>query len=114
MMFILICLIIVSLFVWFLMKSSQCRYGISVGMGLLIILSIVANISLSQNYAASLIPSDEGLGISNDIAYLIIGEDHWTVQVFQAYYEISSYITLILLFLMMLSIALEAKRRLLT
>lgn len=70
----------------------------SKGILISIILSIIANISLSQNYTNSLIPEvNNGIGISNIISYWIIGEDNWSKELFKTLYDQSIYITLFLL-----------------
>lgn len=61
-------------------------------------ISILAAISLGQNYTQSLIPeANDGMGISNHLAYWIIGEDGWSKELFRASFEQSLYITLLLI-----------------
>ncbi|MVO99741.1 hypothetical protein EDM21_09390 [Paenibacillus sp. N10] len=65
---------------------------------MLIICSLLSNISLSQNYMKSLIPeANDGIGISNRISYWIIGEGNWSQERFKMLYEQSVLITIILL-----------------
>lgn len=68
------------------------------GVGIAIALSILGVASLGQNYTQSLIPeATDGLGISNKIAYWIIGEDGWSQEVFKNMFEISLIVSLILI-----------------
>ncbi|AST00162.1 hypothetical protein B9L19_13505 [Geobacillus thermocatenulatus] len=66
----------------------------------LFFVSVVCSISLALNYYESLKPSTEGIGISNVIAYWLLGEDAWapvwTIQLFKKAYFISLWITFIL------------------
>ena len=68
----------------------------------LALLSITANISLAQNYSHSLVPGvNDGIGISNRIAYWIITDDNWgnrwSVELFKTFYDRSSILLLIVL-----------------
>lgn len=78
------------------------RVGISnpysKGFALAIVLSIVAVVCLAQNYTQSLISeANDGIGISNQVAYSIIGEDGWSQNKFRDIFEKSIYFTLILI-----------------
>ena len=68
----------------------------------ILLISIIINISLAQNYTNSQIPND-GIGISNTLAYLIITDDgwgrFWSVEVFRSAYNISTRVTIGLLIL---------------
>lgn len=68
----------------------------------LLLTSLVFNTALAQNYNYSLIPYPErdGYSVSNMLAYYVFGEDHfghWNSELFKAGYEISIYVTLLLL-----------------
>lgn len=70
----------------------------SKGFALAIVLSIVAVVCLAQNYTQSLTPqANDGIGISNKVAYSIIGEDNWSQDKFRDIFEKSTYFTLILI-----------------
>ena len=70
----------------------------SKGLGIAIALSILGAGSLGQNYTQSLIPeANDGLGISNTIAYWIIGEDGWSQEIFRNTFELSFVVSLILI-----------------
>jgi hypothetical protein len=60
----------------------------------LLILSLLSNIALAQNYTSSLIPGyADGIAISNKVAYWIIGEDGWSQQVFKKAFDTSVWIS---------------------
>jgi len=64
----------------------------------LVILSIIASLSLGTNYVAAAIPSlNDGIGIQNFLAYWIIGEDNWSIELFEKYFEYSLALSLSLL-----------------
>lgn len=74
----------------------------------LLLFSIVANVALGQNYTQSLIPeANDGMGISNILAYFLIGDDRWSHELFLSRYEISTNITIVLLIVYSLILILE-------
>ncbi|AGT30731.1 hypothetical protein M493_01980 [Geobacillus genomosp. 3] len=79
----------------------------------LFFVSIVCSISLALNYYQSLKPNTEGIGISNVIAYWLLGEDAWapvwTIQLFKKAYSISLWITLILFGLLIILLFMKRK-----
>ena len=78
---------------------------LSQGLIVVILLSVVANICLAQNYTQSLIPEvNDGIGISNFVANWILGEDNWSTDTFKAYFENSIIITLVLIGLLVISL----------
>lgn len=86
-MFIIICLagIILTMIV---LKKAGALYIYSKGVFISVILTLIAAIGLSQNYLYSLIPSiEDGIAVSNFIAYWIIGDNGWSVRLFQQYSE---------------------------
>ncbi|AST05758.1 hypothetical protein AF2641_02000 [Anoxybacillus flavithermus] len=80
----------------------------------LFFISVVCSISLALNYYQSLQPSTEGIGISNVVAYWLIGEDAWapvwTIQLFKKAYSISLWITLILLVFLIILLFMKRKK----
>ncbi|AKS39310.1 hypothetical protein NP92_04560 [Anoxybacillus gonensis] len=79
----------------------------------LFFVSIVCSISLALNYYQSLKPNTEGIGISNVIAYWLLGEDAWapvwTIQLFKKAYSISLWITLILFVFLIILLFMKRK-----
>ncbi|SFF34777.1 hypothetical protein SAMN04487969_12844 [Paenibacillus algorifonticola] len=112
-MFIIICLagIILTMIV---LKKTGALYIYSKGVFISVILTLIAAICLSQNYLYSLIPSfEDGIAISNFIAYWIIGDDGWSVRLFQQYSEgsILLAIGLLVFYIIVLSVELAVGRK---
>lgn len=84
----------------------------SKGILLAIFLSVAAVICLAQNYTQSLIPeANDGIGISNQAAYWIIGQDNWSKETFQNSFENSIYLTFFLIIAYPLVLVVESKLR---
>jgi len=66
---------------------------------MLLFLSLIINIAVSQNYASNIASGTEGYSITNVITYWLVGEDNWSLEVFKNVYNISTYISLGLLFM---------------
>lgn len=97
MLFMLVCLIFIIISI-FTIKRVGISNPYSKGFALAIVLSIVAVVCLAQNYTQSLIPeANDGIGISNQVAYSIIGEDGWSQDKFRDIFEKSIYLTFILI-----------------
>lgn len=91
-------------------KNLGIHNAFSKGIGIAIALSVLGTISLSQNYTQSLIPEvNDGIGISNQIAYWIIGEGRWSLEMFQTMFELSLYITLFLIMVYPIVLVTESK-----
>ncbi|MEK5057909.1 hypothetical protein [Paenibacillus sp. FSL H7-0326] len=94
-MFVSLIFIIVSIFTFRKVRISN---PYSKGFALAIVLSIVAIVCLAQNYTQSQIPeANDGIGISNQVAYSIIGDDGWSQDKFRDIFEKSTFFTLILI-----------------
>lgn len=66
----------------------------------LILICFISTICLGVNYVASAVPSlNDGIGIQNFLAYWIIGDDNWSVQLFKDYFNNSVNISLFLTFI---------------
>ena len=75
---------------------------------ILLLFSVIANVALAQNYTQSLIPeANDGMGISNKLAYMIIGEVRWSHELFQSMYNDSTIISIVLLIVYLLILVLE-------
>ncbi|WP_374723474.1 hypothetical protein [Calidifontibacillus erzurumensis] len=97
MLFIFFSLIVIIISVIFFRKYGISN-SISKGVAIAIALSFLAVICLAQNYIESLIPEiNDGIGISNKVAYWIIGEDGWSIELFRKFFENSVYLTLFLI-----------------
>lgn len=81
----------------------------------LLILSIIFNTALAQNYNHNLIPYPErdGYAVSNWLAYYVFGEDHfghWSSDLFKNGYEISITISMILLVIYIVCLVVERRK----
>jgi hypothetical protein len=109
MFFIFGCLVSVTIFVIAIQRIGI-KYPFSKGIGLAIALSILAVVSLAQNYTQSQIPeANDGISISNKMAYWIIGEDGWSQEMFKYTFEQSIHLSLILIAAYPIVLILEAK-----
>ena len=109
MIFFLICLVfVVGAAVLF--KKCGVRNPFSKSTALAISLSLAASVCLAQNYTQSLVPqANDGIGISNRVAYWIIGEDGWSRELFRAYFENAVYLTLFLIVVYPAVLSLESR-----
>ncbi|KIL35190.1 hypothetical protein SD71_15435 [Cohnella kolymensis] len=72
--------------------------------------SIVSALCLAQNYTQSLIPeANDGIEISNRIAYWIIGDDGWSTDRFKKSFDQSIYFTLFLIVVCPFIVLIESK-----
>lgn len=75
---------------------------------ILLLFSIITNVALAQNYTQSLIPeANDGLGISNLLAYMVIGEDRWSHELFQSTYNLSTILSMVLLIVYVFTLIIE-------
>ncbi|KZE76056.1 hypothetical protein AV654_24365 [Paenibacillus elgii] len=81
------------------LKRLGAKAVYSTALLLSVLLSLVANFGLGQNYFYNLFPvmHNGGLRISNQVAYFIIGDDLWTQAHFRIAFERSVWITLLLI-----------------
>lgn len=116
MLIILIKFIIPAILLFFLLQrilgknDSKSKFTL-----VLLIISIVFNTALGQNYNYNLIPYPEkdGYSISNWLAYYVFGEDHfghWNSDLFKNGYEISIQISMVLLVMYITCLALERRK----
>jgi hypothetical protein len=109
MAFVFVSFVLLTIFV-FVTQWFGINNPFSKGMGLAIALSILAVVSLAQNYTQSLIPeANDGLGISNQLAYWIIGEGSWSQERFKNMFDQSVYITLLLIVAYPIVLIIESK-----
>jgi hypothetical protein len=109
MLFLFICLGILVGFI-LLFKKAGLDNPLSKGLALGIALSLLVTISLSQNLTQSLIPEvNDGIGISNTIAYWIIGEGGWSHQLFESAFNYATYISLFLILIYPIVLLLETR-----
>lgn len=101
---------IFSAIIYLVLKRQGDKNALSKVMLILILLSILTNISLAQNYTQSLIPeANDGIGISNILASWTLPDDRWSIAMFKSYYDKSIIVTLVLLITYALVIIKEVK-----
>jgi len=78
----------------------------------LVLFSIVACVSLGQNYTQSLIPrGEDGIGISNFLARYLLPEDQWSKELFLSRFELWIGISIGLLLVYFVVIVFEKRKR---
>ncbi|MCB8817497.1 hypothetical protein [Desulfosporosinus shakirovi] len=105
-------IVVVGLFIY--LSSLTDNFKFSKTMLVLSLVSIMANISLAQNYTHSLLPGvHDGIGISNKIAYWIITDDdwrnRWSVELFKMFYDRSAILLILVISMLVLSIVIESR-----
>ena len=100
--------IIFVYFIVMLVFAIQKKVKFSTALLPVLLFSIVANVALAQNYTQSLIPeANDGMGISNRLAYFLIGDDRWSHELFRSAYNLSTTITIVFLIVYSLVLVLE-------
>lgn len=104
--------ILFSVLAGMVMKKRGVGRPYSTGVLLLLLLSLLANNALAQNYTQSLIPDvNDGMAISNTIAYLLIGEDQWSHERFKSAFDISVWISLALVIMYVCALLMERNEK---
>jgi len=84
---------IVLLGFYYLNVQTHSSYKFSVNLIIPFFFSLIITISLLENYLLNVSGIEDGYSISNKIAYLIIGEDGWNIELFKRSYETSFWIS---------------------
>lgn len=110
----LVILSLILCFAFLYRKKDNFKY--SKALLILVITSIMANISLAQNYTQSLIPGvNDGIGISNMIASWIITDEGWgrtwSVELFKKAYDLSSYILVLSVIFFVVALVRESRAK---
>lgn len=80
--------LVVVLLVYILLRKAGVSYPLSRILLLSLIFSVLATACLGQNYTQSLIPGiEDGIGVSNTLAYFIMGDDGWSHETFKSYFD---------------------------
>lgn len=109
MIFLSVCIIFVAISIVVLRKAGV-LYSFSKGVALAAGISLLAVACLAQNYTQSLIPeANDGISISNQIAYWIIGEDGWSHDLFLNKFKQSIFFTGIIIILYPVILVAESK-----
>lgn len=96
MLFVLTIVVCFIVFMFFLYRNTECPRNYSKGFLVLVLFSLVINISLAQNYTFSSIPNiGDGIGISNFLAYWAINDEgiQWSQGLFKQIYDYSTLIS---------------------
>ncbi len=109
MIFLSICIIFVTIAIVVLRKAGV-LYPFSKGFAMATGISLLTVACLAQNYTQSLIPvANDGIAISNQIAYWIIGEDGWSHDLFLNTFKLSIFFTGIIIILYPVILVAESK-----
>ncbi|MNZ93075.1 hypothetical protein D3C78_1121290 [compost metagenome] len=110
MLYYIVCSLLVVMTVCLLHIKGISRAGTK-GMMLAIVLCLLSIIGLAENVAANADPvANDGLVVSNPIAYMIIGEDGWSVERFKLILNQSLYLSLVVILAFAIVALIEAKR----
>lgn len=91
--FTLITLILWVVYAFLMKKNFGKEFRLSKSLIPLILITLISTICLGVNYVASAVSSlNDEIAIHNFLAYWIIGEDNWSVQLFKDYFDGSIYI----------------------
>lgn len=109
-------LIPAALLIYFLRRILDKDDSKSKSALVLLLISLVFNTALAQNYNYSLIPYPErdGYSIANSLAHYVFGYDHlghWNSDLFKNGYEISNYVTIILLIVYISCLIFERRKK---
>jgi len=106
--FTLIVLILWGVYTFLMKKYFVNEFMLSKALIPLILVCVISTICLGVNFVASAVPNfNDGIGIHNFLAYWIIPEDNWSVQLFKSYFDSSVYISLFLTFIYSILILLK-------
>lgn len=98
MKFIIFVLVLWGAYVFLMKNQYEDKFVFADTMIPLIFTSILSTLCLGINYIASSIPKlNDGIGIHTFLANLIISVDKWSTELFKNYFDISLYISLILI-----------------
>ncbi len=112
MAFLTICTIILIVYSFFLFGKSNEPREYSRVILIALIISIVSNIALSNNYTINLITPavNDGIAVTNFLARLILWDGNWSQDLFKQAYDTSTALVIILIILYTSVLLLEKKR----
>lgn len=97
MKFAIIVIIIWLVFTICLKKRVSERFEFSKALLPLVLVSYLVTIDLGINYIAGAIPGlNDGIGLHSRFAFLIIGENGWSIELFRKIYDTSFTISILL------------------
>lgn len=97
MVFVIIVLITWMIFAMVLKKRQNGQFRLSEAVLPLVLVSYLVTIDLGINYIAGAVPKlNDGIGLHSRLAFFIIGEDGWSLELFKKIYDISFTISIVL------------------
>lgn len=100
MKFVIIILAIWIIFAICLKKRMSDHFKLAEALLPLVLISYLVTIDLGINYVAGAIPTlNDGIGLHSRFAFLIIGEDGWSIELFQKIFDVSFTISILLTFI---------------
>lgn len=112
MLFIILVLIFLIVYAFLLFRKDKNSRKYSQIFLISLIISILFNFGLLENYIFSLMPYpiNDGITIVSRVAYFIIGDEGWSTELYKRVYDISTIISYSLLGIYMLVLLLEKKK----
>jgi hypothetical protein len=90
--------------------NPKCRY-LSSSILCFLLLSIISTISLGVNYIAAFTGKLDGIGLTSQLAKLIIGEGRWSTELFLKYFEAFTTLCIMLVGFYFIALLYENKRQ---
>jgi hypothetical protein len=90
--------------------NPKCRY-ISSSILCILMFSIISTISLGVNYIAAFTGNLDGIALTGWLAKLIIGEGRWSIELFYAYFEAFTTLSVGLLIIYFIALLHENKKQ---
>lgn len=101
--------IVVLLYIVF--RKAGVAFPLTRLFGILVMFSVLATACLGQNYNESLIPGhQDGISVSNYLAFFLLGDDQWSRVKFAAYFENAITTSLVLMVLYIAALIGESRR----
>ncbi len=103
--------LLIVLLIYLLFKKAGVAYPLSRVLLVALIFSVLATACLGQNYTTSLIPGvHDGIAVSNSLAFFIMGDDGWSHEQFERYFDGFLTASLILMVLYLAALLWESRR----
>jgi len=105
-------LLTIGLAIWYVFKEIDIEYPFSRAVLSVIVLNLIGGMSLVENIAMNMKPvENDGLFLSNAVAKLILRDERWSQELFREAFQHSVQITIGLLFLYIVALVFESRRR---
>lgn len=111
MFFFLLTVLIVVPLILFLFHKAGVAYPFSRLLLLALIFCVLATSCLGINYTQSRIPGlQDGIAVSNSLAYFIMGDDRWSHKKFYDYFDAFLVASFVLMVLYILALLWESRK----